>query len=132
MTDSVQTPARDDARVIALIAYGLFILAIMNGATAIAGVVLAYIKRDDARGTVWESHFTNMIRVFWLSVVVAAIFIGAVVFGVADLFATINTQPHIALLALVPALYLLGLGFFVWYLYRTVRGFILALDGKPY
>jgi uncharacterized membrane protein len=133
MSDTVQTPAASgDARMTALIGYGLFILAVANGITAIAGVVLAYIKRADARGTIWESHFTNMIRVFWASIAVTVIFIGAVAFGIADLVSTINREPHVALIALVPVLYLLGVGFFVWYLYRTVRGFIRALDNKAY
>ncbi len=130
-TDTAPTPAAD-TRITALVGYGLFILAVTNGITAIAGVVLAYIKRADARGTIWESHFTNMICVFWWSVAVTVVFIGAAAFGIADLLATLDRGPAVALIAFVPALYLLAVGFFVWYLYRTVRGFIHALDNKPY
>lgn len=133
MSDAAPTAASpSDTRVVALVGYGLFILAVANGLTAIAGVVLAYIKRAEARGTVWESHFTNMIHVFWASIAVTVMFICTAVFGIADLVVTADTHPHVALIALVPALYLLGVGFFVWYLYRTVRGFIRALDNKPY
>jgi uncharacterized membrane protein len=132
MSDAARVPASNDARITALVGYGLFILAVANGITAIAGVVLAYIKRADARGTIYESHFTNMIHVFWMSIAVTVVFIGAVAFGVADLLATMNSAPHVALIALIPALYILGVGFFVWYLYRSVRGFVRALDGKPY
>jgi uncharacterized membrane protein len=121
-----------DTRIVALVGYGLFIFAVANGVTAIVGVVLAYIKRAEARGTIWESHFTNMIRVFWMSIAVTVIFIGAVAFGVADLVSTMNSRPHVALIALVPVLYVLGVGFFVWYLYRTIRGFVRALDNKAY
>jgi uncharacterized membrane protein len=131
MSDTVQAPAAD-TRIMALIGYGLFIFAVTNGVTAVVGVVLAYIKRADARGTIWESHFTNMIRVFWASIAVTVVFIGAVAFGIADLVSTIDNAPHLALIALLPVLYVLGVGFFVWYLYRTIRGFIRALDNKAY
>jgi uncharacterized membrane protein len=133
MTDTTQmAPATNEARIAALIGYALFILAVANGITAIAGVVLAYIKRADGRGTVWESHFTNMIRVFWVSVLASVLLIGVVVFGVADLLATINQAPHIALIAAVPLIWLFAVAFFVWYLYRTVRGLLRALENKAY
>jgi uncharacterized membrane protein len=132
MSDATTPATNSDARITVLVGYGLFILAVANGITALAGVVLAYIKRGDVRGTIWESHFTNMIRVFWASIAVTVVFIAAVVFGISDLLATLDHAPHVALIALVPALYLLAVGFFVWYLYRTVRGFARALDNKPY
>jgi uncharacterized membrane protein len=132
MTDTTQTPATEsDARVIALISYGLFILALANGITAVVGVVLAYIKRGDVRGTIWESHFTNLIRVFWITIVVAVVFISAATFGVIDLLAAFDSTPK-EFFFIVPALFLLGVGSLVWYLYRTVRGFMRALDNKPY
>ncbi len=37
------------------------------------GVILAYIKRDDARGTIWESHFANQIETFWVSLVIGIV-----------------------------------------------------------
>jgi uncharacterized membrane protein len=66
MSDAPQTPAADESslRIFALIGYGLLLLACSNGFTAIAGVVIAYIKRAEARGTVYESHFSNMITAF--------------------------------------------------------------------
>src|SRR5262249_55995820 len=39
----------------------------------IVGVVIDYIKRDDARGTWVESHFTWQIRTFWWSLLWAVI-----------------------------------------------------------
>ena len=132
MSDTAQTTTGGDARIAALIGYGLFILAVVNGLTAVAGVVLAYIKRGDVRGTVWESHFTNMIRVFWASAVAIALFIAAVVFGAVDVLARMDSAPGPLVLTLVPLLFLAGLAFAVWYFYRMIRGFVRALDGKPY
>jgi uncharacterized membrane protein len=129
----------DGLRVPALIAYGLYLIAPLNGATAIAGVILAYIKRGEARGTAWESHYRNLIRVFWISLVLLLIAFGIVaeMFG-GMIFTLITTNgnppPEIvgSLFFVVPVLWLGGLLFTVWYYYRTVRGFIRAIEGRPY
>lgn len=128
-----------DLRTILLIIYGVFLLATVNGATAIAGVVLAYIKRDAARGTMWEGHFRNIIHVFWIAF---AIFVIAVAIllqafgGLAYSLFTTNGNPPPALIGslivLAPLFWLGGVLFFVWYLYRMLRGFIRTLDAKPY
>lgn len=131
----------DDAglRATLLIAYGLFVLAIFNGATAIAGVILAYVKRGEARGTIWEGHFRNLIRVFWISAVFAGIFLAVILQGLGGLAYSMfhtegNPPPELVggLLALVPVLYLAAVIFVVWFLYRTVRGFLRVLEAKPY
>lgn len=49
--------------------YALYALSLFVGITAIVAIVLDYIKRDDARGTWLESHFTWQIRTFWWSLV---------------------------------------------------------------
>lgn len=132
--------ARDsDLRTILLIAYGLFVLAIFNGASAIAGVVLVYVKRDEARGTLWQSHFQNLIRVFWISLSIAlvALTVALQAFGglAFSLFATNGNPPPAligGLVALVPLFYVGGIVFLIWYLYRTLRGFMRAIDSRPY
>jgi len=53
-------------RTTAMICYVLYLVAFINGLTAIIGVIIAYIKRPEAAGTVWESHFRNLIVVFWV------------------------------------------------------------------
>jgi uncharacterized membrane protein len=104
--------AQTEHRTIAIIGYLLFLVGwpCLHMST-VAGVVLAYIKRDDARGTIWESHFHNMIEVFWISLVVfiVAIPLCFVVIG-------------------IPIL----LGLFVWFLYRTIKGLIRAIENQPY
>ena len=138
MSDTTATE-RSDLRTIALISYGLFLLALANGVTVIAGVILAYIKRDEARGTIWEGHFRNLIRVFWIGVIVAgaalALILPAISTLIYSLVATNGNPPPTViggLVAVVPILWLAGIVFLVWYLYRTIGGFIRALDGKPY
>ncbi len=48
-------------RSIVMLCYVLFLIACVNGVTAIAGVIIAYVKRHDAMGTIWQSHFKNLI-----------------------------------------------------------------------
>jgi uncharacterized membrane protein len=130
------TPLRSDIRAIALIAYGLFLLALVNGITAIAGVILLYVRRDEARGTPWEGHFRNLIQVFWICTVVFAVAISALSSGLIYALVTTNGHPPDAMIGglfvAVPLLWLGGVAFLIWYLFRVVGGFVRALDGVPY
>jgi len=134
MSSAAQAPAADtgDARLFALICYGLFLAAVATGFTAIAGVVLAYIKRTETSGTIWQSHFTGLIRLFWIGVAVFAVWLVLVVGGVIGVATGIdhNTIPPLA--GLFPLAWLLSLVYLVWYVYRTVRGLLRALDNQPY
>jgi len=125
-------PASSDTRILAIVCYALFIVAVTNGFTGIAGVVLAYLKRPEARGTIWESHFSNLIHVFWSGVAVFALFLIVLIFGVSGLVHSVHTDAFPGGLLLIPVIWLLGVAYVVWYLYRTVKGIVLALDSKPY
>jgi uncharacterized membrane protein len=103
--------AGDSGRVTVLIMYGLFFAAFITGITFFAAGILAYVQRDDLKGTVYEGHIRNGIEVFWVSMACAVI--GWLTF-------------------------LLGIGMVIlfgatiWYLYRTIKGFLRALDGRAY
>lgn len=132
-TDSTQ-PVRtsSDLRVMALVSYGLYFAAFFNGITAIIGLVLAYVKRDDARGTAYESHFNNLITVFWVALVALGLVVGAIWFGVLGaLLAADRINPETSLLW-VPVAIVGYLLLAIWYLYRTIVGFVRALEGRPY
>jgi uncharacterized membrane protein len=98
----------------ALVAHGLIVFAPLVGIAGIVGVIIAYVKRDDARGTWIESHLTWLIRTFWWSFLWDLI---AVV-----LFVTLIGIP-VALLILVATS--------IWGIYRLVRGFLYFKDSKP-
>ena len=142
MSDSAAAPAatRDEGlRATVLIAYGLFLLALVSGVTAIAGVVLLYVKRADARGTPWEGHFRNLITVFWAGVALSAVVLAVALPALASvLFALLNTNGHPPLAAfgglfvLGPIIWLAAAIFFVWYLIRTISGFVRAIEGRGY
>jgi len=104
--------AESDTRILAIIVYGLYLVGwpCLHIST-IAGLVLAYIKRDDSRGTIWESHFNNQIEVFWISLAVGVIAI-----------------PLCLVFIGIPILF----GLFVWFLYRTIKGLVRAIEGRPY
>jgi uncharacterized membrane protein len=56
----------------ALVIYILYLTSLVIGVTGIVGVVLAYINRGKAGGFV-ESHYTFLIRTFWIGILYALI-----------------------------------------------------------
>jgi uncharacterized membrane protein len=114
MTDATGAMrAQESFRGSAILAYILFLIGwpSLHLAT-IAGLILAYVQRGDARGTVWESHFSNIIEVFWISLLVGLVAIPLIfAFGA----------------GIVLLIFLL-----VWFLYRTIKGLVRAIDGRPY
>jgi uncharacterized membrane protein len=107
-----QGAADTDTRMLAIIAYGLFLVGWPTlHLTTIAAVILAYVQRGSVAGTIWESHFSNVIHTFWISTVIIVI--------------------AIPLCFVVVGFFIIGF-VFIWFLYRTIRGLVLAVDGKPY
>lgn len=100
-----------------LIVWICYLAAFLVGFTAIVGLIIAYVKKDDAAGTIYESHLQYARRTFWLgllgvliSIVLAAIMIATVVLSV---------------VAWLP-----GLAVSIWWIWRSVRGIIKVSDGK--
>jgi len=111
--DSVGTSRSDESfRGTAIIAYVLYLLGwpSLHLATIVA-LILAYVQRGEARGTIWESHFTNVIETFWISLIVGIVAIPLCFVGIG----------FVVLAFLV-----------VWFLYRTIKGLIRAIDGRAY
>ena len=88
------------------------------GLIGIAGVIVAYVKRDDARGSWVESHLRWLIRTFWFSLLWAVI--GWVVLLVLGL-----------ILIGIPLAILIWGAASIWVLYRVIRGYLLFNDSKP-
>jgi uncharacterized membrane protein len=95
---------------IAMVVYALQALSFLWGLTAIIGIVINYVKREDARGTVYESHFEWQIRTFWWGLLwgVIGVLLVWVLVGFAILFAA-----------------------WVWMIYRVVKGWLKLNEGKP-
>jgi uncharacterized membrane protein len=96
---------------VTLVVYVLQALGYLTGGmTAIVGLIINYVKRDDARGTLFESHFDWQIRTFWWGLLWGVV-------GFVLMFVVV--------------------GFFVWFaawiwmIYRVVKGWIKLNEGKP-
>ncbi|HEY2069005.1 MAG TPA: hypothetical protein VGG48_05580 [Rhizomicrobium sp.] len=141
MSDASQPTVSSESslKLTALLSYGLMLLACTNGFTALIGVVIAYVKREDARGTLYESHFRNIIAVFWTSLALFVLFLAVVGAGIVHFFGIPPQPPEHFARTHLPEM--IGGGvlvwgtmicFAVWYLYRVIKGFVRALDGRAY
>lgn len=106
-------------------AIGLFgsafiITAFVFGLPSIVAVVMNYVRRDEARGTWLEAHFSWQLRTFWLALLwMVALAVLATVFAL-----TVIGIP----LAVVLFLGMISVGF--WAVYRIVRGWLKLKDGR--
>jgi uncharacterized membrane protein len=120
-------------RQMAMIAYGMLLAACVIGVTAIIAVIIAYIKRGDASGTVWQSHYRNVIVVFW--VMFAAFAAGLMSFPIAlGLFVAQDFAWSWLPAFSVPVLFWLLVFpiLLIWFLYRTIRGLVRASESRAY
>lgn len=108
----------DPLRKWTLIDYGLHILGpiVSMGSLSVIALIINYIKRDNARGTIYESHMNWMIRTFWWTLFwVVASFVPALILTVISF-------------GLLSWLFVLPI---IWYLYRMVKGFLWLQDDRP-
>ena len=121
----------------ALAAYGLFLIAPASGGiTALIGVILAHLRLGDARGSYYESHYRNLILVFWVWMTVAFVAAAVTIAGLAGVaFTLLRSGTGFALYHSTLMLGLVFLGVVLtcfWYYWRLLRGFIRLLDDKSY
>lgn len=114
----VDATSEEGLRRITLFDYGLHIASPIVSVMllTIIALIINYVKRDDARGTVWESHMNWMIStcwwtLFWIIVTLLPIVILSVV-----------SMGLLSFLFVIPVL---------WYLYRMIKGLLRALDERP-
>src|ERR1041385_4300098 len=101
VTHAQPTPNQETLRGTAILCYALYLLGWPTvHVTSIVALVLAYVQRGEARGTVWESHFSNLIETFWV-----ALIIGIIAIPLCFVFIGIPI--------------LIGVG--IWFLYRTIK-----------
>ncbi len=102
--------AQASLRKLAGLVYGLQAASMLVGVTLFAGVIINYLRREQAAGTWLESHFTWQIRTFWWS-------LAWCVLGI------------VTAIVLVGVFILIASG--VWFVYRIVRGWIELNEGRP-
>ena len=94
--------------------YACYAIGFFIGVTWLVGVIVAYVKRDEARGTWLESHFSWQIRTFWWSV----------------LWFLLGWLLFVTLIGIVIAYPLWGIAW-LWALYRVIKGWMRLSDAKP-
>lgn len=110
--------ATDSNKTLTIILYVLSLAGFVTGVTAIIALIIALVKKDEVRGTLYESHFDWII---WTN-------IWAIVASIA-----ITIVGTILLIVLIGAL-ILGFGFLalaVWYGVRLILGLIKLTNNQP-
>ena len=91
------------------VVYALQAAGFLVGITWIVAVVIDYVKRDEAKGTWLESHFSWQIRTFWWGLLWGAL--GVITF-------------------LIVVGWLILVADAIWIIYRIVKGWLYLNDGK--
>jgi uncharacterized membrane protein len=112
-TNNLVKPPIIDLRKLTHVIYALFAIGVLTGGmlgiATVAAVVVIYIKRSEAAGTLYAAHFDWLLRTFWwallwgaLGMLLMTIFIGFIVLA-------INV---------------------VWVIYRLARGWLGLVDDR--
>ena len=121
---------QDSNHTLTLVLYVLYIIAIFSaGLLAVIALVINYIKRDDVRGSIFESHFTWQIRSFWWYLFWNIIAFVPFIF----LFFTgenVNAFAGVAIGATTFCLVVVGVSW-IWIVYRAIAGIIRLNDNQP-
>jgi uncharacterized membrane protein len=88
--------------------------AFVFGVPSIIAVVINYLKREEARGTFLESHFSWQIRTFWFALLWCIV-------------AWLMFITFIGIPLAIAVFFADG----VWVIYRVARGWLGLRDGKP-
>lgn len=123
MTDRLGYGTVED-RTMPAIVYGLYLLAFATGVTALIGLVLAYAQQGQA-GARMRSHYTFLIRTFWISI------FWWIVGGALCLFGGVFSVILIGLPFLaIGVLILAVIG--VWWALRCIVGVIYLARDEPH
>jgi len=106
------------AAVVALVGHGMAVGAPLLTLIGIVAVIIAYVKRDDARGTWTETHLNWLIRTFWWSFLWNCI--GWLILFTLGLV-LIGIPIAIAIWVITT----------IWVIYRLIRGYLYFKDSQP-
>jgi len=104
--------------IIGMLTSAFIATAFLFGVPSIIAVVMNYLRRDDARGTWLESHFSWQLRTFWF-----ALFWVTVIF----LFSLPLFLVLVGFLTFPVGIIIVG----IWVIYRVARGWLKLKDGQP-
>jgi uncharacterized membrane protein len=117
-TDSGKPPREAALQRVATIDYVLHMAGplLSMGVLSVIALIINYVKREDARGTIYESHMTWMIRTFWWTL------FWIIISALPALLLTMLSFGLLGFLFIVPTL---------WYLYRMIKGLLWLNEGRP-
>ncbi|VVH65758.1 Probable transmembrane protein [uncultured Gammaproteobacteria bacterium] len=105
------TPQDNTAKINALIAYGCMAVGLFTGLFWIIGAVWAMVKKGEARGTIFEDHYSNIVKTFWWG-------LGLSIIGFILVFIAVG--------------YFLLIGVWIWSIYRIIKGLAKITSDKAY
>lgn len=95
---------------IATFVYALYAASLVVGVTAIVGIIVCHVKRDDVAGTWLDSHFRWQMRTFWFGLAWAAVGMVLMVIMIGWVVLT---------------------AVYIWFIYRIVKGWLRLYEDKP-
>jgi len=122
MTYDAGYQATED-RALPAVVYALYILGLFHGLTLIIGLIMAYVLRGSS-GPANASHYTYLIRTFWMSLGIAAAAVAIMLVSIPFTFILIG----------IPFLWAGGVICvlaWVWAMIRSIVGAIRLAEGAP-
>ena len=110
MNEINAAPDLKSKKTLTTVIYALYAASFVVGITAIAGIIINYLKLDEVRGTFLESHFRWQMRTFWFGLLWG-------VLGVVLMFMVIG--------------WFILMANAVWIIYRIIKGWLNLNDNKP-
>lgn len=110
MDDQAISENEKSAKTFTTVIYALYAASFLVGITAIVGIVLNYVKKDDVAGTFLESHFRWQIRTFWFGLLWSVV--GAITWIIIVGWFVLSANA-------------------IWIIYRIVKGWLRLNENKP-
>lgn len=89
--------------------YALFALGIFGLVPAIGGVIMAYAKRNELRGTIYFDHLQFLLKTFWITLIFSIIGYFTLIFLIGFLILPVTCG---------------------WYIFRVVVGFLRLRENR--
>lgn len=93
-----------------LVTYAAYLIGLVTLLGGIVGIVIAYLKRPEVVGTWRESHYTWLIRTFWIGLLFAVI-------GFATMWILIG--------------FVIFFAIYVWFIIRLIKGWMAYSNEQP-
>lgn len=101
----------DAAKINAIIAYALMVVGFFTGIFWFIGAIWGMVKKGEAKGTLFEDHYDNIVKTFWWGLAFS-------ILGIVLSFFVIG--------------YIILLMVWIWSMYKVIKGLARITSNKPY